>query len=63
MRFTKMNGAGNDFILINNMVEGLDHSVFPALARTLCHRRLSIVCPVNQARTTRAISPLTSPWT
>lgn len=42
MRFTKMNGAGNDFILINNMVEGLDHSVFPALARTLCHRRLSI---------------------
>lgn len=42
MRFTKMNGAGNDFIILNNMEERIDHSRFPELARTLCHRRLSI---------------------
>ena len=42
MRFTKMNGAGNDFIILNNMEERLDHSLFPAIARTLCHRRLYI---------------------
>ena len=42
MRFTKMNGAGNDFIILNNMVEHIDPSLFPAIARTLCHRRLSI---------------------
>ena len=42
MRFTKMNGAGNDFIILNNMEERLDHSLFPAIARTLCHRHLSI---------------------
>lgn len=42
MRFTKMNGAGNDFIILNNMEEHIDHSLFPALARTLCHRHLSI---------------------
>ena len=42
MRFTKMNGAGNDFIILNNMEERLDHRLFPAIARTLCHRHLSI---------------------
>lgn len=42
MRFCKMNGAGNDFIILNNMEEGLDHSLFPGIARTLCHRHLSI---------------------
>ena len=42
MRFCKMNGAGNDFIILNNLEEKLDHSVFPAVARTLCHRHLSI---------------------
>lgn len=42
MRFTKMNGAGNDFIILNNLEERLDHSLFPSIARTLCHRRLSI---------------------
>lgn len=42
MRFAKMNGAGNDFIILNNMEERIDHSHFPELARTLCHRRLSI---------------------
>lgn len=42
MRFTKMNGAGNDFLILNNVEEQLDHSLFPAIARTLCHRHLSI---------------------
>ncbi len=42
MRFCKMNGAGNDFIIINNIEERLDRSIFPALAQTLCHRHLSI---------------------
>ena len=42
MRFTKMNGAGNDFIILNNLAERLDPALFPSIARTLCHRRLSI---------------------
>ena len=42
MRFWKMNGAGNDFISLNNMEEGLPEEAFPILARTLCapHRSL-----------------------
>ena len=42
MRFTKMNGAGNDFIILNNLIENLPQGVFPTIARTLCHRPLSI---------------------
>ena len=42
MQFWKMNGAGNDFILLNNLVEKLPEELFPGLARTLCERRLSI---------------------
>lgn len=42
MRFTKMNGAGNDFIILNNLTEHMDPALFPSIARTLCHRRLSI---------------------
>ena len=42
MQFWKMNGAGNDFIIVNNLREGLPHEKFPAIARTLCHRHLSI---------------------
>lgn len=42
MRFCKMNGAGNDFIILNNLEEGLDHALFPDMAKTLCRRRLSI---------------------
>ena len=42
MRFTKMNGAGNDFLILDNREERLDPDQFPAIARTLCHRRLSI---------------------
>lgn len=42
MKFWKMNGAGNDFIILNNLEEGLPEEVFPRLARTLCERHLSI---------------------
>lgn len=42
MQFWKMNGAGNDFIILNNIQEGLPAEAFPILARTLCapHRSL-----------------------
>lgn len=42
MQFWKMNGAGNDFIILNNIEEGLPAEAFPVLARTLCtpHRSL-----------------------
>ena len=36
MQFWKMNGAGNDFIILNNLEERLPPSAFPLLARTLC---------------------------
>lgn len=42
MKFTKIHGAGNDFIIINNMVEKLPIEVLGKLAKTLCTRRLSI---------------------
>ena len=37
-----MSGAGNDFILLNNLTEHIDHALFPSIARTLCRRHLSI---------------------
>ena len=42
MKFWKMNGAGNDFIILNNLEEHLPKESFPAIARTLCERHLSI---------------------
>lgn len=42
MKFWKMNGAGNDFILLNNLEEHLPEEAFPQIARTLCERHLSI---------------------
>ena len=36
MRFTKMHGAGNDFIIINNIKEKLPRGALPALAKRLC---------------------------
>ncbi|MGN1003062.1 MAG: diaminopimelate epimerase [Oscillospiraceae bacterium] len=42
MKFWKMNGAGNDFLILNNMEEHLPHAAFPALAARLCERHLSI---------------------
>ena len=42
MKFWKMNGAGNDFLILNNLEEHLPHEAFPQIARTLCERHLSI---------------------
>ena len=42
MKFWKMNGAGNDFLILNNLEERLPAESFPRLARTLCERHLSI---------------------
>jgi len=42
MKFVKMQGAGNDFILLNNMEEKLPPERLPEIARRLCARRLSI---------------------
>jgi len=42
MRFTKMHGAGNDFILLENMDLSLREDQLGPLAKRLCARRLSI---------------------
>lgn len=42
MKFWKMNGAGNDFILINNIEEGLPLDKVPEMVRLICERHMSI---------------------
>ena len=42
MHFWKMNGAGNDFVVLNNLEEHLPAEILPQVARTLCQRHLSI---------------------
>ncbi|MDE7245893.1 MAG: diaminopimelate epimerase [Oscillospiraceae bacterium] len=42
MRFAKMNGAGNDFIILNNMDRKIPASRFPEIAQVLCRRRMSV---------------------
>ncbi len=42
MKFTKMQGAGNDFIIIDNREGELDDRQLSHLARRLCRRRFSI---------------------
>ena len=42
MKFTKMHGAGNDFVIINLLEEKLDPASAPELARKLCARRTGI---------------------
>ena len=42
MKFWKMNGTGNDFVIINNIEEQLDPAVFPEMAKKVCTRRLSV---------------------
>ena len=42
MKFWKMNGAGNDFVIINNMEEKIPAEKLPYVAKTLCERHLSI---------------------
>ena len=42
MRFSKMHGAGNDFVVINTIEEDVHLSSSSCLARTLCSRRTGI---------------------
>lgn len=42
MEFWKMNGAGNDFLILNNLEEHLPVEILPQVARTLCERHMSI---------------------
>ncbi len=40
--FTKMNGTGNDFILINNMSGAYDAVKQPAFVTAVCRRMVSL---------------------
>ena len=42
MDFWKMNGAGNDFIVLNDMAGALPDEKLPYIAKALCKRHLSI---------------------
>ena len=42
MKFTKMHGAGNDFVIINNIEEQIAKEKLPALARKLCAAHTSV---------------------
>lgn len=42
MNFWKMNGAGNDFIMLDNIASPLPTTDYPMLAQILCERHLSI---------------------
>ena len=42
MDFWKMNGAGNDFILLNDFSVSIPDESLPQIAKTLCERHLSI---------------------
>lgn len=42
MEFTKMHGAGNDFIIINNIKAKIPVEKLGRLAESLCQRRFSI---------------------
>ncbi len=42
MEFTKIQGAGNDFILLNNLVCGIPVEQLANVAKQLCERRVSI---------------------
>lgn len=42
MEFCKMNGAGNDFIIINNMSGEIPESKWPEIAKIVCERHMSV---------------------
>ena len=42
LQFWKMNGAGNDFVIVDNRRSMLPDEAWPEIARTLCERHLSI---------------------
>ena len=42
MRFMKMQGAGNDFIILDDWDLSIPEADFPSLAAEMCRRRLSL---------------------
>ena len=42
MKFTKMCGAGNDFVVIENFDGAISRAELPELARRLCRRRFCV---------------------
>ena len=42
MEFCKMNGAGNDFIIINNMSGEIPEDKWPEIAKVICERHMSV---------------------
>jgi len=42
LKFWKMNGAGNDFVILNNLEEHLPVEILPQVAKKLCERHMSI---------------------
>ncbi|MDO4321692.1 MAG: diaminopimelate epimerase [Lachnospiraceae bacterium] len=42
MKFTKMQGAGNDFVIINNMTEKIPFQEMGSIAKKICARRISV---------------------
>src|SRR5437899_8104908 len=42
MKFTKMHGLGNDFVLVDGFEEKLDEATLPERARELCDRHFGI---------------------
>ena len=42
MQFWKMNGAGNDFIVVDDRQNAVPENRWPEIARTLCQRHMSI---------------------
>ncbi len=42
MRFWKMHGLGNDYIVIDNREEKISHAEASDLAKRLCERRFSV---------------------
>ena len=42
LSFTKMQGTGNDFVVIENFDGAISHAELPELARRLCRRRFCV---------------------
>lgn len=42
MKFTKMHGIGNDFVIVNCLVEPNDDTQYSDMSRRMCHRKFGI---------------------